>query len=177
MRIGVDLDDTIFCTNQQFKKYQVEYLRKHKIKEEELWENRHYRVDYIKNNISTIFSDVKLKDNCVEILNRLAKDGHEIYIVTARKNDYCDDMYRFTKKSLEKFEIPYAKLVLTEKYKLESCIENEIDLMIDDSKYVCDELKSKVKTILFDDQGKHLEYQNRVSNWEEIYDLLVEGKI
>lgn len=28
MRIGIDLDDTIFCTIEQYKKYQTDYLLK-----------------------------------------------------------------------------------------------------------------------------------------------------
>ena len=44
--------------------------------------------------------------------------------------------------------------------------------MIDDSKYVYDELTGKIKTILFDDKEKYLNEENRVSSWKEIYDLL-----
>lgn len=172
MRIGIDLDDTIFCTTEQYKKYQTDYLLKKNISANELWDNRDYRVDFIKNNIETIFSDVKLKDNCLKIINKLKNDGNEIYIITARNNDYCDDMYAFTKRSIDRFNIPYTKLILTEKFKLKSCIENDIDLMIDDSKYIYDELNSKIKTILFDDKRKYLDQKDRVSSWDEIYDLL-----
>lgn len=172
MRIGIDLDDTIFCTSEQYEKYQIDYLKKHNISADELWSNRENRIDFIKNNIDTIFSDVKLKDNCLKIIEKLKSDGNEIYIITARNNDYCDDMYSFTKKSIDRFNIPYKKLILTEKYKLKSCLENNIDLMIDDSKYICDELNDKVKTILLDDKERYLNEINRVSSWNDIYDLL-----
>ena len=81
-------------------------------------------------------------------------------------------MYSFTKQSTDKFNIPYTKLLLTEKYKLKSCLDNNIDIMIDDSKYVYGELTGKIKTILFDDKEKYLNEENRVSSWKEIYDLL-----
>lgn len=81
-------------------------------------------------------------------------------------------MYLFTKQSIDKFNIPYTKLLLTEKYKLKSCLDNNIDIMIDDSKYVYGELTEKIKTILFDDKEKYLNEENRVSSWKEIYDLL-----
>ena len=81
-------------------------------------------------------------------------------------------MYLFTKQSIDKFNIPYTKLLLTEKYKLKSCLDNNIDIMIDDSKYVYGELTGKIKTILFDDKEKYLNEENRVSSWKEIYDLL-----
>lgn len=172
MRIGIDLDDTIFCTSEQYKKYQNDYLLKYNISVDELWNKREYRVDFIKSNIETIFSDVRLKDNCLKIINKLKNDGNEIYIITARNNDYCDDMYSFTKQSIDKFSIPYTKLILAEKCKLKSCLNNNIDIMIDDSKYIYDELNEKIKIILFDDKEKYLNEENRVSSWNEIYDLL-----
>ena len=172
MRIGIDLDDTIFCTSEQYRKYQKDYLMKHNISEIELWNNREHRINFIKNNIDTIFLDVKLKDGCIEVLKKLEKDGNEIYIITARNNDYCDDMYSFTKQCINNFKIPHTKLLLTEKYKLKSCLNNNIDIMIDDSKYVYSELTGKIKTILFDDKEKYLNEENRVSSWKEIYDLL-----
>jgi len=172
MRIGIDLDDTIFSTSEQYRKYQKDYLMKHNISEEKLWNNREHRLNFIKNNIDLIFSDIKLKDDCIDVLQKLEKDGNEIYIITARNNDYCDDMYSFTKQSIDKFNIPYTKLLLTEKYKLKSCLDNNIDIMIDDSKYVYGELTGKIKTILFDDKEKYLNEENRVSSWKEIYDLL-----
>ena len=81
-------------------------------------------------------------------------------------------MYFFTKQSLDKFDIPYTKLILTEKYKLKSCLDNNIDLMIDNSKYIYDELNKTIRTILFDDKKRYLNEKNRVSSWKEIYNLL-----
>lgn len=172
MRIGVDLDDTILCTSEQYKKYQKNYLMKHKIKQDELWKNRKYRLDFIRSNLDSIFLNIKLKSDSIDILKKLINEGNEIYIVTSRSNDYCNDMYHFTKNSIDRLNIPYTKLILTGKYKSKICLKNNIDLMIDDSKYVCDELKDKIKTILFDDNKKYLGEKNRVSSWKEIYDIL-----
>lgn len=68
MRIGIDLDDTIFSTSEQYRKYRKNYLMKHNISEEELWNNREHRLNFIKNNIDLIFSDIKLKDDCIDVL-------------------------------------------------------------------------------------------------------------
>lgn len=68
MRIGIDLDDTIFSTSEQYRKYRKNYLMKHNISEEELWNNREHRLNFIKNNIDLIFSDIKLKDDCIGVL-------------------------------------------------------------------------------------------------------------
>lgn len=71
MRIGIDLDDTIFSASEQYRKYQKNYLIKHNISEEELWNNREHRLNFIKNNIDLIFSDIKLKDDCIDVLQKL----------------------------------------------------------------------------------------------------------
>lgn len=71
MRIGIDLDDTIFSASEQYRKYQKNYLMKHNISEEELWNNSEHRLNFIKNNIDLIFSDIKLKDDCIDVLQKL----------------------------------------------------------------------------------------------------------
>lgn len=176
MNIGIDLDDTIFSTAEQYRKYQKQYLKEKNISEEELWKNKKYRVDYIKNNLDLIFSDVKLKDDAISVIKQLINNGNTIYIVTARNNDYCDDMYEFTKDTLTKFDIPYHKLILTEKYKLKSCLENNIDLMIDNSIDIYNELNGKINVLLFDEYNKYTNIENRVSNWKEISKVLLGGE-
>ena len=176
MNIGIDLDDTILSTVEQYRKYQKQYLKENNISEEELWKNRKYRVDYIKNNLDLIFSDVKLKDDAISVIKQLINNGNTIYIVTARSSDYCDDMYEFTKNNLTKFGIPYHKLILTEKYKLKSCLENNIDLMIDNSIDIYNELNGKINVLLFDEHNKYTNVENRVSNWKEISKILLEAE-
>ncbi|MGM9878940.1 MAG: hypothetical protein ACI31R_02830 [Bacilli bacterium] len=169
MRIGIDLDNTIFCTDEQYKKYQSLYLKEKNITEHELWNIRKNRVDYIKKNLNLIFSDVKLKKDVLVNLNKLINDGNEIYIISARSKEYCENMYEFTEKSLKQYNIPYKRLILTEKYKKKECLENKIDLMIDDSIDIYNELKDSIKVIIFDDKNKYKDIKNRVTNWNELF--------
>lgn len=172
MRIGVDLDNTVFCTSEQYKKYQQDYTNMHNITENELWSNKKFRLDFIKTNLNLIFSDVELKDSCIEVLKKLRSENNKIYIITARSNEYCDNMYEFTKENIENNGIPYDKLILTEKYKLKACLDNDIDVMIDDSEYIINELKGKVKYLLFDDKNKYPACEEKVTSWKEIYQKL-----
>ena len=94
MRIGVDLDNTIFCTREQYEKYQKKYILENNITEEELWKNK--------------------------------------------------------------------------KYKLDSCLENHIDIMIDDSKYIIDDLKDRIDCLLYDDIGIYSDCDCKVNSWKEI---------
>lgn len=173
MRIGLDLDDTIFNTKEQYKKYQQIYLEKNKITEEQLWKERKHRVDYISNNLSLIFSDIKIKKDAIKVIKKLKENGHKIYIITARSKEYRESIYNFTKKSLDDNKIPYDELLLTEKYKLKSCQKNNIDLMIDNSIDIYNELNGKIDILLFDEHNKYPNIKNRVNNWQDIYNLLI----
>lgn len=66
-------------------------------------------------------------------------------------------------------------LILTEKYKLDSCIKYKIELMIDNSIDIYNELEGKINVLLFDESNKYSHIKNRVSNWKEISNLLVGG--
>lgn len=175
MRIGIDLDDTIFCTKEQYKKYQKLYLKEKQITEDMLWNNKKYRLDYIKNNLELIFSDIKIKKDAINTISKLMNTGHEIYIMTARSSSYRNNMFEFTKQSIEKNNVPFDMLILTEKYKLDSCIKYKIELMIDNSIDIYNELEGKINVLLFDESNKYSHIKNRVSNWKEISNLLVGG--
>lgn len=109
MRIGIDLDDTIFCTKEQYKKYQKLYLKEKQITEDMLWNNKKYRLDYIKNNLELIFSDIKIKKDAINTISKLMNTGHEIYIMTARSSSYRNNMFEFTKQSIEKNNVPFDR--------------------------------------------------------------------
>lgn len=172
MRIGIDLDDTIFDTTQRYEKLQYIYLLKKNITKEELWKNKENRFDFIKTYFDDIFLKLEVKKDVIDTLKLLKKLGHEIYIVTARSKRYNKDIYKVTKNSLIKNNILFDKLVLTEKEKLSACLENNIDMMIDNSIDVYNELNSNnIKFLLFDEDKKYLNIKNRVSSWNEISKL------
>lgn len=63
-------------------------------------------------------------------------------------------------------------MILTEKEKLNYCLENNIDIMIDNSVDVYIELKdSKIKFILYDECQDYLDIDDRVSSWKEIFEM------
>lgn len=172
MRVGIDLDDTIFDTTKQYKKYQFSYLKEKNITEKELWSIKEKRFDFIKTNFDNIFSNLKVKTNVRKTLKNFKKLGYEIYIITARSKSYNENIYEITEESLIKNNIIFDKLILTEKEKLNCCLENDIDIMIDNSVDVYIELKgSKIKFILYDECENYLNIDNRVSSWKEIFEM------
>lgn len=168
MKIGIDLDDTIFDTTKKYKKYQKKYISEKNITEKELWNNKQYRFDFIKSNFDNIFLNLSVKPYVKTTLKYLKKNGHEIIFITARSKRYNEDIYDITLNSITKNNLVFDKLILTEKYKLNECLNNKIDIMIDNSIDVYNELKNeKIKFILFD-ENKVYNVKNNVSSWKEI---------
>ena len=55
------------------------------------------------------------------------------------------------------------------KDKVDICINNNIDIMIEDSRYNYDRLvNNKIRTILFDEHYKNSDIIDRVVNWSDI---------
>ena len=77
-----------------------------------------------------------------------------------------------TKEWLEKYEIYYDKLILTDKYKKGPiCKENSIDIMIEDTIKNCEDIEQNgVKCLLMNTRynGEEKRFE-RVKNWKEIY--------
>lgn len=172
MRIGIDLDDTIFNTTKQYKKIQQNYLSENNITEKELWESKNHRFIFITTYFEDIFLNLEVKKNVKNTLKLIKKLNNEIYIITARSKRYKDNIYDITRDNLVKNNILFDKLILTEKEKLKACIENKIDIMIDDSIDVYKELNnSGVRFLLYDESNNNLNIKNRVSSWKEISKL------
>ena len=95
------------------------------------------------NNIERIVHELKVRNEAKEYIDKLKEDGHRIIIITGRDNGEYSDPYNMTKKWLNDNYIKYDKLILTNAYKndqhgkSEKCIENNIDIMIDDSVNIC----------------------------------------
>lgn len=139
--------------------------------------------DFYKNNIERITNSLDVKDNAKEYIDKLKKDGHNIYIITARDNgEYCDP-YTMTKEWLANFNIYYDKLILTNTYKNDAhgkankCLENNIDIMIDDSINICKDCsKHNIAVLLMDTPYNKKTDLLRVHNWKEIYEFIKNDK-
>lgn len=190
MIIGIDIDNVISNFNEELLK---EFL----IHNEELGYNKKYNkdADYITrgmfnwgedevksfyhNNIERIVKNLKVKDGAKEYIDKLIADGHIIYIITGRDNGEYSDPYNMTKKWLDDNFINYDKLILTNAYKndkhgkTEKCIENKIDIMIDDSVHICQDcIENNITTLLMDTPYNKKVDIPRVYNWEEIYEFI-----
>ena len=187
MRIGVDIDNVLSNFNEVLLN---DYIRHDKelgnsgiikddvyIRDMFNWskdEEQQYYHDNIE-RLANLFEPIK---DCSKYIKELRDNGHYICIISGRDNGEYSDPYNMTTKWLEKYGIQYDKIILTNAYnhqeKADICIENNIDIMIDDSTNVCEKCyENNIKPLLFGtDYNKHETRYKRVNNWKEIFDYV-----
>lgn len=186
MKIGIDIDNVISKFNEslleEYIKHDKElrntgiinpkadYIRKGMFD----WTEQEEK-DFYYNNIERIATNLKPIDDSAYYIQKLKTDGNEIYIITGRNNGEYKDPFKLTKEWLNNHNIVYDKLILTNAYnkheKTEVCIENNIDIMIEDSSSMClDLIKNGIKVYTMNTPYNQKETSfDRVSNWKEIY--------
>lgn len=194
MNIGIDIDNVISNFNEvlleEFLIHDKEIRNSGIINENADYITRgmfdwsQKEVDeFYKNNIERIAKKLTTIDGAKDIIDKLKRDGHKIFIITGRDNGEYSDPYDMTKEWLKKFDIYYDKLILTNSYKNDEhcktakCKEFNIDIMIDDSAHICkDCIENNITTLLMDTPYNKKETIQRVYNWNEIYSFITNYK-
>ena len=187
MKIGVDVDNVLSNFNEvllnDYIKHDKELQNKGIVKKDAYirdmfaW-SKEEEETYYKNNVERLSQFLKPIKDCAKYLKKLQDEGNTIYIISGRDNGEYTNPYDMTVEWLKKYDICYDKLILTNAYnhqeKADICVNNNIDLMIDDSSIVCEKcLKNGIKPLLFTTlyNQKELRFE-RVNNWEEIYNYI-----
>lgn len=120
-----------------------------------------------------------------EVIKKLKDSGNEIYIITAR---YLTDrntedgqrMRQIVIDWLKQQNIIYDEIIFAPEDKLQICLENNIDVMIEDKVANIEKISSRLPVICFHaGYNKHCKNDNiyRVYTWYDIYNLINGGKI
>ena len=194
MKIGIDIDNVISNFNEELLKAYIEHdkeLRNTGIINNNApyirngmfdWTDEEEKIFY-KNNIEKIAINLKAIEGASKYIKKLKQDGHTIYIISGRDNGEYTDPYNMTKNWLEKYDITYDKSFLVDAYnshsKTEICLEHNVDVMIDDSKRMCKDIKDNdIRALLMDTPyNRDTNEFERVNSWEEIYNKLSNKKI
>ncbi|OPZ76384.1 MAG: hypothetical protein BWY78_01389 [Alphaproteobacteria bacterium ADurb.Bin438] len=100
--------------------------------------NEHQELEFWEENLENYDTKEPARAFASDVIDELKTLGHEIIIMTARCGDFDyneeknNHMKQITKNWLLKNNISYDEIIFTPKEKLELCIENKIDLMIED---------------------------------------------
>lgn len=195
MNIGIDVDNTITRVQEELNNAAYEYA----IKLGKNIENAENPFEDIKNNWDTykkkfqfsydelkyflkniheeITNRAKPRDNAVEIINKLKKEGNKIVIITARDSEFHDDPYLLTKNWLDKNNIEYDKIIVNAREKGKVCKKEQIDVFIDDQLNNCLDIeKEGIQTIRISDDNKEYESVISLNDWKKIYNYIVKRK-
>lgn len=182
MKIGIDIDDTMtFIKDDLFEAaciydkslgnsgkpvYDNYYIGKMFN-----WNKEEYR--YFMGEVrKNVVMNAKLRSGLIEVLTKLRELGHEIIIITARTNYYYKDPYNMTISWLKKESIPYDKLILGSINKKKDCINEDIDIFLDDDIDNCLNVNAAgIKTYIMDNVDNYLENEEitRVFDFYDFY--------
>lgn len=192
MNIGIDIDNVISNFNdvllEEFLKHDKE-LRNTGIVDNSKYISRGMfdwseleTKEFYNSNIERIAINLDLVNDAKKYIDKLKTNGNRIIIITGRNNGEYSEPYQMTKDWLFKQGINYDKLILTNAYKhhekADICLEENIDIMVDDSVHVCEEcLNKNIKSILFGTPYNKQEMRfKRMDNWNDIYNYINNNK-
>ena len=186
MNIGIDIDNTITDTLPILKRYCQKYndeevKRNLRMHEEGFtsytlfdWteeENMIFCVKYLEEAVS----QATLKENAKEVIKKLKDAGHTINIISSRAAPMFKTPYETTEKYLKEKGIEYDNILVGSIDKKQICIENKIDIMMEDEPHYIEALKEIIPVIVFDyEYNRSCNGKNviRVNAWNEIYDII-----
>lgn len=191
MRIGIDLDDTITKTDEILFKYAKIYNEEEEILfniNREEWNltkafgwNEENIKGFFSKYLKSIYEKAEIKENAKEKINALKNDGNKIIIITARDTKSLKEVHEVCKDWLINNKINVDKIVVDGENKAQKCLENKIDIFIDDNICNCENVYNNLKIpVLLMNSRYNKDYQNpkikRVYNWNEIYNEICKYK-
>ena len=169
MNIGIDFDNTLVNTFEVSKKYLDIYKPGNSLKsyhelplEEEIAFFSKYHMDIVK--------DLKVFRNVKKAFSFFRKNNCKLYLITARGLNVSDQvkMVETIKEYLRNKKISFDGEIYYQQYKSKACLDNKIDVMIDDTDYVLDEVsKNHIRVLKYGNRSDKYDY---VLNWNEVID-------
>ena len=143
------------------KKYNLNFSKKFKDK----WSEE--EVNFIFDNyLDKVLLGAKIKKDAKDVINYLTDKGHELFIITARSDRYFENIPNETIKLIKKEKLNIHQIYFKQNKKSDIAKELKIDLMIDDSIDVYNNMKEEgIDCILFGDT---------IKTWKEVLKYIKE---
>ena len=186
MKIGIDLDGVVFNTEVQWfvdaELYDYVELKKNSVAnrgEPRIQEKYNWAKKEMTTFINKYFDldEFDLVPGAKKVLNMLKKDKHELIVITARGKMANGKEYALNK--IKKEKLPFNKYRFEQHDKLKACLEENIDIMIDDNYHICERIaKQGIPVLYFRSMDKkHIrdnKHLKEVYNWGEVYRYISE---
>jgi uncharacterized protein len=185
MNIGIDIDNTITNTQEVILDYVRIFDRENDLRtrvnldhyslEDSLRWDTELIIRFLSTYLTDIYQHVAPKPYALEVIRDLHQ-RHSITLITSR-NQRDQTIKATTLEWLSRNQIEYDKLVMNSTSnmhhfsKLESCLDNNIDVMIEDHHDISLELSRIIPVVMFDyPYNAHLDATNitRVRDWLEV---------
>lgn len=183
MNIGIDIDNTITNTLPILKKYCRRYNDTVVKRNLQMHENGFAsynlydwtpdeNMDFCLRYLEEIVLQARIKEHAKEEINKLKNQGHKIYIISSRATPMFKTPFETTEKFLKEHGIVYDKLLVGKIEKKPFCIENKLDILMEDDPQYINEMSEFIPVIVLDTYynkqciGNNI---NRVFDWNEVY--------
>ncbi len=184
MKIGIDIDGVILNSEELFRikgeLYDLLKLHKKGVINKKGFLNSE-RYDWTNEELENFrekyfiegTKEAPLMPGVKEVLELLRNDGHELIIITARGLT-VKGMKEAGEKKLDESNLKFDKYYWSIENKLDVCIKENIDVMIDDKASICKQIsENKIKSLYFRNVNREIlqenDYLKEVNNWGEIY--------
>jgi len=193
LKIGIDIDGVL----TDIEKWQLDYGSKfyYENYNKEIINPKGYETNEIFNSTvecDDLFWDKYFKEYSInvearkfasEVISKLKQDGYEINIITARGSflSHSSDVMskeeneQIVKDWLQKNKIYYDSLIFSPEDKLDICIDNDINIMIEDKVDNINKISTKIPVICFNaGYNEECKGENiyRVYTWYDIYNTI-----
>ncbi len=190
MKIAIDIDGTIYDTERGFRAeaeiFDIDELNgDNLIDSRALWVENRYNWTKEENEkfnkkLYEITEEASLMPGAKKVIKKLQEKGVETIIVTARGSagfDNFEEMMQQVKDKLDADDLHFSKMFFKNLDKVETCINEKVDFIIDDSPDVCKRTSENgIHTIFLRDAGIEKielnEYVTVAHNWGEVYRII-----
>lgn len=184
MKIGIDLDGVVIDSETTFRTYEeifdIDVLKGNNLidRREPKFQTRYnwtikQEKEFIKKYFLKVSNESNLMSGFIGVYNLLKEQGHEFVVITAR-GGFIKEMKDDAIRLLNENNIEFDKYYWNIEDKLEICLNENVDIMIDDDWRIVKKLADNgVKSLYFRDTNlmklEENNYIKEVNNWGDIY--------
>lgn len=189
MRIGIDIDNTITRTSEIILKYAQYFGRENHLNiipnqqayflEDVLGWPRSVVERFFSSSLLDIYRHVQPQPLAVETMREWSS-RHYLVLITSR-NKYSPGIEQATREWLARHRVVYHKLIMNTtsnihySSKVEACLDNGVEIMLEDHHDQALELSRWLPVLLFSyPYNEHLQASNvrRIKNWLEAKNII-----